>query len=66
MLGGYAAFDFFFKDKAWDKIYRCLVGLRGAGATKAVFSLATKEIDASVRAATYKQCAGLRRSGWTT
>ena len=27
MLGDYAAFDFFFKDKAWDKIYRCLVGL---------------------------------------
>ena len=34
VLGGYAAFDLFFKDKAWDKIYRCLVGLRGAGATR--------------------------------
>ena len=64
VLGGYAAFDFFFKDKAWDKIYRCLVSLSGAGATKAVFSLATKELDASVRVATYhatyEQKAGLR------
>ena len=47
VLGGYAAFELFFKDKAWNKSYRCLVSLRGAGATKAVSSLATKELDAS-------------------
>ena len=60
VLGGYAAFELFFKDKAWNKSYRCLVSLRGAGATRAVFSLATNELDASVRAATYEQRAGLR------